>query len=86
MTDQKLYEILSYYEWNIPLAVEALENNHIHEYTPALDHLLDMIPQMREFIRDARREKLMRWLGWMQGVLFMAGVYTLEELKEHNKP
>jgi hypothetical protein len=38
-------------------------------------------------MRDARskREKAHRWLGFIQGVLWMTGVFTLDELKEHSR-
>lgn len=36
------------------------------------------------FIPDNKIEKAMRWLGFIQGILFMQGEYTLEELKKHN--
>ena len=28
---------------------------------------------------------VMRWLGFVQGVLWVQGVYTLENLKSHNR-
>lgn len=68
---------------------------------PDFAHLLTMIPKMREmnidfdtmdlatFVVEAdaikRRDKLMRWLGFMQGVLWATGVYTIDQLKEHNR-
>lgn len=33
---------------------------------------------------QSKREKAHRWLGFIQGVLWMAGVFTLDELKEHS--
>jgi hypothetical protein len=32
----------------------------------------------------SKREKAHRWLGFIQGVLWMSGVFTLDELKEHS--
>lgn len=32
----------------------------------------------------SKREKAHRWLGFIQGVLWLSGVYTLDELKEHS--
>lgn len=48
----------------------------------ALQHLWTMLPKMEE-MEDV--EKLMRWLGFIQGVLWAKQVYTLEALKKHNK-
>ena len=30
-------------------------------------------------------EKANRWLGFIQGVLFTKGVYTIDEMREHNR-
>lgn len=51
-----------------------------------LTHLHGMIDEMREFVRDGRMDKAFRWLGFMQGALWCQGIYTLEELKNHNRP
>ena len=48
-----------------------------------------MIPELREMLADTtqdRTEKCMRWLGFIQGVLWFGGVFTLEELKNHSRP
>lgn len=34
---------------------------------------------------DGSERKAMRWLGFAQGVAWHAGVFTLEELKEHSR-
>ena len=31
------------------------------------------------------REKVMRWLGFIQGALWAMGIYTVDELRAHNK-
>jgi hypothetical protein len=35
---------------------------------------------------EERMDKVFRWLGFMQGVLWTLDVYTLDELKAHNMP
>jgi hypothetical protein len=37
------------------------------------------------FIEEGKIDKAMRWLGFIQGVLCQSGIYTIEELKSHNK-
>lgn len=89
MTNEKILEVIERYEQRLPdeILLRSLHSNNVSRmHTEALQHLLEMFPQMREFVRDGRREKLMRWLGWVQGVLFMCGIYTLEEMKAHNMP
>jgi methionine salvage enolase-phosphatase E1 len=33
-----------------------------------------------------QREKVMRWLGFLQGALWVKGIYTIDELRAHNMP
>lgn len=36
--------------------------------------------------RDSRREKVMRWLGFIQGALWAHGIQTIATSKDDNKP
>lgn len=49
-------------------------------------HLRAMVPELIEMADAGRTEKCMRWLGFMQGVLWRNGTFTLDELKEHSRP
>lgn len=93
MTDDKIRDVLELYEMmlNGPPAWDPPPNN------ARLDHLLTMIPKMREMLdaiaqiqhgteRHLKIEKLMRWLGFMQGVLWSKGIYSIDELRAHNMP
>ena len=51
-----------------------------------LAHCHGMIDQMEIFITEGRMEKVMRWLGFLQGVFWSNGWYCLEDLKNHNRP
>jgi hypothetical protein len=51
-----------------------------HPTDAELLHLAGMIPEMR-FFPDV--EKQMRWLGFIQGVLWHRKLYTLDELRAH---
>lgn len=51
----------------------------------ALNHVLSMIAPMRQFLVDGKREKLMRWLGFLQAILWGEDISTLNELKDHNR-
>lgn len=51
----------------------------------SLNHALWMCHRTREFIRQGRMAKSYRWIGMIQGILFMNGVYSLGELKQHNR-
>lgn len=67
----------------LPLAPEVARTPTTH---PELQHLRYMIGEMRGLIREGRTEKAMRWLGFLQGVLWSQGVFTLEAMKNHSRP
>ena len=50
-----------------------------------LDHIFSMIPDIEKFVEEGRIGKAFRWLGFMQGVLYCARVYTIDEMRSHNK-
>lgn len=79
MSQDKLLELLARYEGIISVTKNPLEERFF-------PHLKEMLPQMYEFIRERRNEKLMRWLGFIQGTFHVCGTFTLSELKEHNRP
>ena len=81
MTDEKIREVLDSYE-----EYTGGEYWSATEWRHEMAHLHQMIPQMRVFLTDGRREKVMRWLGFMQGAFWAIGVFTIEDLMAHNKP
>ena len=76
MTVQKIREIVDFYE-----QVLKERGNNSAQY-----HCLRMIPRMRLILDEGRIEKAFRWLGFIQGVLFSTGVFTVEDLKNHSRP
>lgn len=89
MTDEKIFSILKKYREHLEkLKVELIETNY-NARSPdrqiALSHLLSMIPKMEEMIKEGRREKSFRWLGFMQGVLWSFGEFSLNDLRDHNR-
>ena len=90
MTGEKVREALALYrkkfaELGIP------KKSFPHNALPKSDsdflaHCHKMLDEMEVFIDEARMDKVFRWLGFVQGCLWRAGVYTVEELKNHNCP
>jgi len=60
---------------------------YVAEHVPSNAHpvLTDLAEMPKRFPEDGSEDKAMRWLGYMQGVLASNGVFTLEELKIHNR-
>lgn len=80
MTEQKLRQVLDRYsDW-------VDERNFPYSDTRETRKIQDMLPKMYQFLATGRREKLMRWLGFVQGILWQIEAFTLEELKSHNRP
>lgn len=88
MTNEKLTEILDLYE---DTARRIMNRRREADIWSGLERevatkILDMVPRSREFLKEDRREKLMRWLGFMQGAWWASGVFSVEDLKKHNMP
>jgi hypothetical protein len=49
-------------------------------------HLKYMCVEAQKFVDEGRVEKAMRWLGFLQGVLWESGEFSLDDLKEHSRP
>jgi len=51
----------------------------------ALQHCLWMCTEIPSFVKEGREAKAMRWLGFIQGVLWATGRASIEEMKEDNR-
>lgn len=67
----------------LPLAPEVARR--VGE-APEWQHLRYMFEEMRKMISEGRTEKAMRWLGFVQGVLWTTGAFSLDDLKNHSRP
>lgn len=52
----------------------------------SMEHALFMCDEIPKLMEASKREKAMRWLGYLQGALTAIGVLTLEEAKKMNMP
>ncbi len=51
----------------------------------ALRHAHWMCEEASRFIREGRRAKAYRWIGMIQGILWLGGVFSIADLKTHNE-
>ncbi len=89
MTDAQIDAVLAKYEeclstYGVPLRHTA--NGIVPDETQAARHVLWMCAEVRTFLADGRREKADRWLGFIQGVLWKLGHYTIDAMRGHNSP
>jgi len=89
MTAEKIRSVVAMYhqaldELNVP------ELSCPHDGTPdefaALAHCHAMLDEIDAFVGEGRLEKAFCWLGFVQGCLWTCGVYSIAELKDHNRP
>ena len=50
-----------------------------------VEHILWMCQEIKEISRQDM-EKACRWLGFIQGILWVRGLYSIDELRRHTKP
>lgn len=89
MTDAKIEKVLSRYEAKIKEVQEQilpLTCDADQAFWDKLQHAEQMIPKMRQFLQERRREKVFRWLGFMQGIFYSFGIYTIHQMADHNRP
>lgn len=78
MNAEKIIEVCDIYSIELRALIRKNER---------LDHVWNrMLPLTMSFAEEGRTEKAFRWLGFIQGVLWAEGVYSIDELKDHNKP
>lgn len=91
MDAKKMREVLERYEKELTIAgAECLPFSH-GELDPTAaevqDHLLDMINRQLAWGEECIvTNKSNRWLGFVQGALWAIGEYTIDDLKDHNRP
>ncbi len=90
MTPEKVVKVIEIYrklltERNIA-KIDYPHDNLLDEEVHSLEHCHGMLDKMIEFVRENRMEKVFRWLGFVQGVFWRNGIYTLTDLKNHNRP
>ena len=84
MTNEKILEVLDFYDNYIRRKLITEKECFFSQNLALYNHILQMIPKMKQFISEGRWEKLMRWLGFIQGVLCTKGYTTIDEERVRN--
>ena len=92
MTDEKILEVVERYR-NLFETLDIAQIDYPHdqmldspEYEMSLGHCHGMLDKIVDYIRNGRRDKAFRWLGFVQGVLFVNKIFTIGDLANHNRP
>lgn len=91
MTKDKIKEVAEYYKRCLNCEAKRYALNEkvgpsFNEGVAIIKHCRYMIDEILSFLRQDRIEKAFRWLGFLQGCLWTTGMFSLDELKEHNRP
>jgi hypothetical protein len=90
MDDARVHAVLDLYEKLLDEKNVSLEQADIAVVGLPRDVMLShcrwAIPEVRAFLAADRREKAMRWLGFLQGALWALGLYSIQSLMGQNKP
>lgn len=90
MDDKKTLEVMDayrgYFQRNKITRKKFSLSTSKHSRNELLGHCHAMLDEMEDFVATGKSGKASRWLGFIQGTLWSLGVYTLEDLKNHNRP
>ena len=88
MTKEQVIAALAKYEVQLSSSRGAMRwpsENPIHGRADRSAHILWMCSEARKHLEADKVEKAMRWLGFIQGVLWADSFYTIEEMKDDNR-
>lgn len=92
MNSEKLIEVFRGYRCK--LSEDAIQACQIGDYRAeasafgakeTLGHISWMCEEAISLVNQGRLEKAFRWLGFIQGVLWMSGINSIDDLKEHSR-
>ena len=90
MDGPKILEVIGIYRQHFTeKGIPAADFPHIgrpNSKHGILAHCHGMLAKMEVFVKEGRIDKAFRWPGFVQGCLWSTGQYSLEELKNHNRP
>lgn len=88
MNKEQVVEVVQEYQKNlIEVGAKPLrftEDASAPASYQAMNHILWMCAEVQRFAQEDKLEKAMRWLGFIQGVLWTLGEESIEKLKKDN--
>ena len=64
---------------------EFPHNKCLHSSNRGLSHCYYLLDSIEGFLKKGDIEKGKHWIGFIQGILFMEGLYTIDQLKSHGE-
>lgn len=89
MTPEKVLDVIEIYQRKFDeMSVKRISYSHddtLEDPDQAIEHCHGMLATVVRLIGTGQAIEAERWLGFVQGCLWQSGVYTLEELNNHNQ-
>ncbi len=83
MTDKDVINVMRVY-LALPEIAAVSPRRDAENAAARAEHIHWMCLETIELVRQGRIEKAMRWLGFVQGVLWWAGIRSVEQMKQDN--
>jgi hypothetical protein len=84
MTRDQIAEVANLYLKELVGLGEKPKHNLTAANPNKLQHAGWMCQQILLFVEENSHYKACRWLGFVQGILWLEGIYTVDEMREHN--
>lgn len=87
MTGEHILEVLAIYEEGTKEIEPLRADPHVRfpSQGTALRHARYMMGEIRSFVGEQKLDKAQRWLGFLQAILWTHGIYSIEDMKNHNR-
>ena len=84
MSEKHMLDLLSFYQTELIKLCNSVSYDYYHK-SHGLEHCFTMINPMRAMVYEKQYDKFNRWLGFMQGIFWLLNIFSLEQLKNHNR-
>jgi hypothetical protein len=81
----KVLDALGYSPAPYPDTSERCGRHHVGAKYDCLNHAYWMCGRIKAFVATNRMPKALRWLGTVQGMLIMGGVFSINEIMSHDR-
>ncbi len=91
MTDAQVKQVVAGYRDRLaregyqPVQIDFNRTTASFPKSRQLEHAAWMCGEVERALAENDRERAMRWFGFLQGVLWVHGLYAVNELKEQNR-
>lgn len=86
MDQKQVIDIIATYQRlfdDVPLVCHSSERYPMSKEVS--EHCAWMLSQMKQMAENGETDKLDRWLGFVQGLLWSYHFYSIDEMQEHNR-